>query len=111
MLDDRAAIIKQYVRYPWLDAVHLHCGSQGVDTDFLVASAKDVVALVEPGTLYSTPRSTPMLPGIRRLSPSPTSGTTPTGGGGRGGPAGKPHHPRGHRRVIAYPGRPKKQPA
>lgn len=47
MLDDRQGIIDQYIKYPWLNAIHVHCGSQGVAIDFLVDGAKDILKLVE----------------------------------------------------------------
>lgn len=46
MMDDRQGVIDQYLKYPWLNAIHVHCGSQGVDVDFLVSGAKDVMTLV-----------------------------------------------------------------
>lgn len=47
LMDDRQAIIDNYKKYPWLNAIHVHCGSQGVDVDFLVSGAKDIFGLVK----------------------------------------------------------------
>ena len=45
--DDPDAIVAAYAKYPWMNAIHVHCGSQGVDIDFLVNGASLIVDLVE----------------------------------------------------------------
>jgi len=43
----RDAIVAAYARHPWLNALHVHVGSQGCDLDLLVAGAAAVVDLAE----------------------------------------------------------------
>ena len=44
--DDPDAILKVYADHPWLNAIHCHCGSQGVDVDFLASGAALIMELV-----------------------------------------------------------------
>lgn len=46
-LDDEAAIVAAFDRWPWLDGLHVHVGSQGVPLEVLVDGVARVVALAD----------------------------------------------------------------
>ena len=47
MKERRDEIIKAYLKYPWLNGIHLHIGSQGCSAEMLVDGVKKVYDLVQ----------------------------------------------------------------
>lgn len=45
LLDDKEALLARFRRYPWLNALHLHVGSQGCSMELLVENARAVADL------------------------------------------------------------------
>lgn len=45
--ENRQAIIESYRKYPWLNGIHLHVGSQGCEPEMLVDGARMVLELAE----------------------------------------------------------------